>query len=98
MMPFEKCPVCGGVVEKEVEKLLRGGGKHSRVNVSAEVCLQCGERLYAQETVRCFERIRDRLKRDDIAGFNPMGQSYQVTNFGERLKSEAPHICEENRL
>jgi hypothetical protein len=25
-MPFEKCPVCGGdLVEKEVEKVLRGG-------------------------------------------------------------------------
>ena len=26
MMPFSKCPVCGGeMAEKEVEKLLRGG-------------------------------------------------------------------------
>jgi len=25
-MPFEKCPVCGGdLVEKDVEKVLRGG-------------------------------------------------------------------------
>ena len=46
MMPFEKCPVCGGeVVEKEVEKLLRGGGNTATVSVLAEVCLQCGERL-----------------------------------------------------
>ena len=28
MLPFEKCPVCGGeMVEKEVEKLLRGGAR-----------------------------------------------------------------------
>jgi len=28
-MPFEKCPVCGGdLVEKEVEKVLRGGGQY----------------------------------------------------------------------
>jgi YgiT-type zinc finger domain-containing protein len=81
MMPFEKCPVCGGeVVEKKVEKLLRGGGNTAAIKVSAEVCLQCGERLYDQETVRCFERIRERLKHDDVAGFSPMGQSYQVTN------------------
>lgn len=27
MKPFDKCPVCGGeLVEKEVEKLLKGGG------------------------------------------------------------------------
>jgi len=26
MMPFDKCPVCGGeIVKKEVDKLLRGG-------------------------------------------------------------------------
>ena len=81
MMPFEKCPICGGeVVGKEVEKLLRGGVNTAAVRVSAEVCLQCGKRLYDQNTVRCFERIRDRLKRDDVSGFVPMGQSYQVTN------------------
>jgi YgiT-type zinc finger domain-containing protein len=81
MMPFEKCPICGGeVVEKDVEKLLRGGGNTAAVRVSAEVCLKCGERLYDQETVRCFERIRERLQRNDVAGFSPMGQSYQVAN------------------
>jgi YgiT-type zinc finger domain-containing protein len=73
MMPFQKCPICGGeIVEKVVEKLLRGGRNTAAVRVPAEVCLQCGERLYDQETVRCFERIRDRLKRDDVAGFNPI--------------------------
>jgi YgiT-type zinc finger domain-containing protein len=80
-MPFRKCPVCGGeMVEKQVEKLLRGGVNTAAVRVPAEVCLKCGERLYDQETVRCFERIRDRLKRDDVAGFNPIGQSYEVKN------------------
>ena len=80
MMPFEKCPTCGGqVVEKEVEKLLRGGGNTAAMRVPAEVCLQCGERFYDQETVQCFERIRDRLKRDDVSGFSLMGQSYQIT-------------------
>jgi YgiT-type zinc finger domain-containing protein len=47
MKPFEKCPVCGGeLVEKEVEKLLKGGVNTAVVRVAAEVCLQCGERLY----------------------------------------------------
>ena len=81
MMPFEKCPVCGGeMVKKEVEKLLRGGVNTAAMEVLAEVCLRCGERLYSQETVRCFERIRDKLKRDDVAGFQPMGQSFRVTS------------------
>ena len=72
----------GELIEKEVEKLLKGGGNTAAVRVLAEVCLQCGERLYDQETVRCFDRIRDRLGRGDVAGFDPMGQSYQIANCG----------------
>jgi YgiT-type zinc finger domain-containing protein len=45
-LPFEKCPVCGGdLVEKEVEKVLRGGGNTAILKVCAEVCLRCEERL-----------------------------------------------------
>ena len=79
MMPFEKCPVCGGeMVAKAVEKLLRGGINTATVKVNAEVCQRCGERLYSQETVQCFERIRMKLKRDEVAGFQPMGHSFRV--------------------
>ena len=43
MMPFSKCPVCGGeMAEKEVEKLLRGGINTAVLTVRAEVCLHCG--------------------------------------------------------
>jgi len=59
MRPLDKCPVCGGeLVEKELEKLLRGGSHIAVTKVLAEVCLGCGERLYSQETVRRFEEIR----------------------------------------
>lgn len=79
MMPFERCPVCGGeLVEKEVEKLLRGGLHTAVLRVQAEVCLHCGERLYSQETVRRFEEIRAKLERQETAGFEPLGQSFQV--------------------
>lgn len=79
MMPFEKCPICGGeLVEKEVEKLLRGGIHLAVLKVQAEVCLHCGERLYSQETVRRFEEIRAKLERQDTADFEPLGQSFQV--------------------
>ncbi|MCC9076735.1 YgiT-type zinc finger protein [Litorilinea aerophila] len=38
MKPFHKCPVCGGeLVEKEVEKLLRGGKHTAVIKVRAEV-------------------------------------------------------------
>ena len=79
MKPFDKCPVCGGeLVEKEVEKLLRGGVNMAIVKVTAEVCLQCGERLYREETVRRFEWIRQKLATEDVAGFQLLGQTYQV--------------------
>lgn len=78
--PFEKCPVCSGELEeKEVEKLLRGGVHTAIIKVRAEVCLHCGERLYSQETVRLFEQIRKKLERKEVANFQPIGQSFQVT-------------------
>lgn len=79
MMPFEKCPICGGeLIDKEVEKILRGGGNTAVLKVQAEVCLRCGERLYSQETVRRFEEIRAKLERKETKDFKPLGQSFQV--------------------
>ena len=79
MMPFSECPVCGGeMVEKDVEKLLRGGVHIAVVTVSAEVCLRCGERLYSKETINRFEQIRTKLSRQEVADFQPLGQSFQV--------------------
>ena len=79
MIPFKKCPVCGGdMEEKEVEKLLRGGKNTAVLKVKAEVCLHCGERLYSQETVSQFEQIRKKLMRKETKDFQPMGQSFQV--------------------
>ena len=77
--PFEKCPVCGGeLVEKEVEKLVRGGSHTAVLRVRAEVCLRCGERLYPVETVKWFEEIRGKLERQEVAEFQPLGQSFAV--------------------
>ncbi|MCF8045590.1 MAG: YgiT-type zinc finger protein [Desulfarculaceae bacterium] len=79
MKPFEKCPVCGGEVEsKQVEKLLRGGGNTVSVKVSAEVCLHCGERLYAEDVVRTFEEIRGKLQKGDFTHLKTLGQSFTV--------------------
>lgn len=79
MMPFSKCPVCGReLVEKDVEKLLRGGRHTAVVTVRAEVCLRCGERLYSQETVKRFEQIRAKLERQEVSESQPLGQTFQV--------------------
>ena len=80
MRPFGKCPVCGGeLVEREVEKLLRGGNHTAVMKVPAEVCLGCGERLYSQETVRRFEEIRRKLEHEDVSAMQPLGRSFQVS-------------------
>ncbi len=80
MMPFSKCPTCGGeIIEKEVEKLLRGGVNLAVATVRAEVCLRCGERLYPKETVSRFEQIRGKLAKQEVEDFSPLGQSFQVT-------------------
>lgn len=79
MIPFKKCPICGGDMErKEVEKLLRGGKNTAILKVEADVCLHCGERLYSQETVSQFEQIRKKLMRKETKDLQPMGQSFQV--------------------
>jgi YgiT-type zinc finger domain-containing protein len=79
MLPFDKCPICGGeVVEKEVEKLLRGGRNTAVVRLRAEVCLHCGERFYSKEAISQFERIRAKLARQELDEFQPLGQSFQV--------------------
>ena len=79
MHPFEKCPICGGdLIEKEVEKILRGGAHTAVVRVNAEICLHCGERLYSQDTVRRFEQIGAKLERQKTAEFQPLGLSFQV--------------------
>jgi len=65
MKPFDTCPVCGGeLMEKEVEKLLKGGVHTAVLTVRADVCLRCGERLYSSEVIRRFEQIRGKLEND----------------------------------
>ena len=79
MKLFEKCPVCGGeLIEKEVEKLLKGGENTAIIKVKAEVCLHCGERLYAPEVITHFEEIRKKLETGKIEDFIEVGKSYQV--------------------
>lgn len=79
MKPFDQCPICGGeLVEKEVEKLLKGGIHTAVLKVQAEVCLRCGERLYSSETVQRFEQIRQKLERQEVAEFYPLGQTFWV--------------------
>ena len=79
MIPFDKCPVCGGeVIEKNVEKLLRGGNHTAVAKVKAEVCTHCGERFYSKDIITQFENIRGNLKKQDFSKLQPLGQSFTV--------------------
>lgn len=79
MLPFKKCPICGGeVVEKDVEKLLRGGNDTAVVRVNSEVCLHCGERLFSKETITFFEHIKSKLEKHDVSDFQLLGNNYKI--------------------
>jgi len=79
MKPFAQCPVCGGELEnKEVEKLLRGGGNTVAMRITAEVCLHCGERYYTEELVKSFCEMQDMLERQEFSHFKHLGQSFTV--------------------
>lgn len=79
MKPFDNCPVCGGeLVTKKVEKILMGGNNTAVINVDADVCIRCGERLYSKETVEMFNEIREKLLNNEVSDFIPLGQSYKV--------------------
>lgn len=81
MKPFNKCPICSGELEnKNVEKLLRGSGNTVSIQVSADVCTKCGERLYSEETVMSFEQIRNKLCNKEFTHFKTLGQSFTVDN------------------
>jgi YgiT-type zinc finger domain-containing protein len=79
MLPFPKCPICGGeVVLKSVEKIVRGGEHTAILPIEAEVCLHCGERLYSADQVRYFEQVRDKLERQDLDHLRAVGRTFRV--------------------
>jgi len=76
---FTKCPVCGGeLIEKTIEKLLRGGNNIASLKVKAEVCSHCGERLYSTATVKHFEEIRKKLLHKEKKGLKAIGKSFEA--------------------
>lgn len=78
---FDSCPVCGGeLVKKQVEEIVRGGDDTATLRVEAMVCQRCGERLYSEDTVRRFERIRTGLSRGNTEGLEPVGRAYKAAD------------------
>lgn len=79
MIPFEKCPLCNGETEsRKVEKLVRGGKHTAVLEVEAEVCTHCGEKLFAKETILLFEKIREKLQKQEFSNLEPLGQNFRI--------------------
>ncbi len=79
MEKLKQCPNCQGeLTTKQVQKLLKGGVNTAIIKVEAEVCLNCGERLYKPDVVRQFAQIRTKLKNQETKDFELIGQSFNV--------------------
>ncbi len=59
-----KCPICGGDTKEdivEVQEMIEGE-VYIIKGVKAEVCVQCGERMYSLEEMRRIEKVREKIK------------------------------------
>jgi YgiT-type zinc finger domain-containing protein len=75
----KKCPVCSGkLVEKKVEKFLKGNGDTAIIKVKADVCLQCGTKLYDPRVIARFTEVKKKLKQGQTKGFILIGKSYKA--------------------
>jgi YgiT-type zinc finger domain-containing protein len=73
------CPLCRGDVKKmDVDVLVREGTNVVLVKVKAEVCLQCGEKLYGPEEVMLFDDIRKKLRKGMTGEFREVGRFYEL--------------------
>ena len=76
-----KCPRCGGALDYdcEIEKAVRYKDDVALVRVRADVCAQCGERLFRPEMVDLMEQARFLARR-------------RADEFGELLQERTEKI------
>jgi YgiT-type zinc finger domain-containing protein len=63
-MRVGKCPICGGDTKEdivEVQEMIEGEAYIIK-GVEAEVCIQCGERMYSLDEMRKIEKVREKIK------------------------------------
>jgi len=66
---LDVCPICGGRTNEKVVDLLENlnGAMVIIKVIHAEVCVQCGETLYAEAELRKIEDARRRIMKKEIA-------------------------------
>lgn len=81
-MLLSQCPTCGSkeLREKIIDHKVQGGNNIAFVEVKAEVCNKCGEILFTGEQVRLFEKVRDKLKNNDIKNLIHVGNTFRLTS------------------
>lgn len=97
-MAMSKCARCGfdDVIEKNVDKVIRGGADAAVISVPAEVCLHCGERFYKGEVGFCFDAIRKRLDSGQVEDFQPVGRYFRVpASFVDTGVADMPQLLAE---
>ncbi len=64
-MKIGTCPLCGGKTKEDVVEVHEtlNGEMYILRGVKAEVCTQCGERMYSRDEIRKIESIRDNIKK-----------------------------------
>ena len=81
-MLLSKCPTCGSkeLRQKTIDHEVKGGNNIAFVEISAEVCGDCGETLFTEDQVRLFEKVRDQLKKNDIKNFIQVGNTFRLAS------------------
>ncbi|ODS36514.1 hypothetical protein BEH94_11315 [Candidatus Altiarchaeales archaeon WOR_SM1_SCG] len=64
-MKIGTCPICGGKTKEDVVEIKEtlNGELYIIKGVQAEVCLQCGERMYSEDELRKIESVRKNILR-----------------------------------
>lgn len=67
-MNLGKCPLCGGTTKIELVDITESmSGKIVLIkDIKAEVCTQCGERLYSSSEIKKIEELLDKVKQGTI--------------------------------
>jgi YgiT-type zinc finger domain-containing protein len=62
-MKIGTCPICGGETKEDVVEIPEtlNGEMYIIKGVKAEVCLQCGERMYSSDELRKIESVRKNI-------------------------------------
>jgi YgiT-type zinc finger domain-containing protein len=63
-MKVGRCPICGGDTKEAIVEVQETIEEQVYIikGVNAEVCVQCGERMYSLDEMRRIENVREKIK------------------------------------